>query len=708
MTLSEIRTKWLDFFKSKNHDIFEPKSLIPVNDNSILWINSGVATLKSYFSGEINPDNPRIANSQSCVRTNDIDIVGTTSRHHTFFEMLGNFSIGEYFKSEAIEFAYEFLTHILKLDSDKFYITVYKDDEEAYNKWLELGISTKRIIKNDKDRNFWDLGSGPCGPCTEIFYDRGEKYDPNNVGEELFVKDIENDRYVEIWNIVFSQYNNDGNNNYTELKRKNIDTGAGLERIASIIQNVPTNFDTDLFQKIMAEISKYTDKRYDIDSYFTNNKEQYEINKAYKIIADHIRTVTFMLAEGLLPSNKDRGYIIRRLIRRSMIYSNNLGIKESYLSNLAIKTIDLMKDHFSYLLDRKEMIQRAIEKEEKSFSNTLTNGIKLLKKEADKSQKITGEIAFRLLDTFGYPIELTKEYCEKNNLELDLDKFNECLENHREISRVNKKTKKINVQIPSLMEINDKFEFIRDKFEINAKVTHLFDCDFNEVKSLENSKGYLITDKTIFYATSGGQEHDIGYINSDSKVSDVFFSPNRHHIHDVNVVSKISTGDTVNLKIDERKRILSMKNHTCVHLTQAFLKNFVSQDIWQQGSHLNHEKFSFDFTYYEKISIEKLKDLEDWINSVINKDFPVETFITDKKGADEMNALAFFHDKYDEIGKNLRVVKISDFSTEVCGGTHVNNTKEIQKVKILNIVSKGSGIWRINGISSFETIAKNV
>lgn len=708
MTLAEIRKKWLEFFESKKHEIIPPKSLVPVNDNSILWINSGVATLKPYFSGEINPDNPRMTNSQSCVRTNDIDIVGTTSRHHTFFEMLGNFSIGDYFKNEVIDWAYEFVTSVINLEPSKIYITVFEEDQESYDKWVSLGIDKSKIVKNGRNRNFWDLGSGPCGPCTEIFYDRGPQYDKNNIGEKLFIEDIENDRYIEIWNIVFSQYNNDGNNNYTELTRKNIDTGAGLERLASIVQNVPTNFDTDLFHDIIQEISKYTNKKYNIESYFTQDEEQYETNKAYKIIADHIRTVTFMLAEGLLPSNKDRGYIIRRLIRRSMIYSISLDIKDKFLSNVALKTIELMSDHFSYLLDRKEMIQRAIEKEEKSFSNTLNNGIKLLRKEADKSNKISGETAFRLLDTFGYPIELTKEYCHTNNLELDLEKFYECLENHREISRVNKKTKKINTQIPSLMSINDGFEFVRDRFGIDAKITHLFDCNFNEVEYLENSKGYIITDKTVFYSTSGGQDHDIGVINNDSKVKDVFFAPNRQHIHDVTVESKISKNDIVNLKIDEKRRTLSMKNHTCVHLTQAFLKKYVSQDIWQQGSHLNHEKFSFDFTYYEKISSEKLQELENWINSVINSDYHVETIITDKKGADEMNALAFFHDKYDEIGKNLRVVKISDFSTEVCGGTHVNNTKEIQKVKILNIVSKGSGIWRINGISSFETIAKNV
>lgn len=539
LTSKEIREKWLRYFESKGHLRVESKSLIPVNDPSLLWINSGVATLKDYFSGKKKPPRNRLTNSQKAIRTNDIENVGVTSRHHTFFEMLGNFSIGDYFKKEAIAFGYEFLTKELQMDPKKLYMTYFAEDLDTKKYWMEQGVEESHLIPGTRDTNFWDVGSGPCGPDTEIFYDRGPKY--NKRGLELLKKDIENDRYIEIWNIVFSQFNNDGENNYTELKQKNIDTGAGLERIASIMQDAPTNYDSDLFINIIKEIEKYATVKYDIDNYFKKDKKQTEINTNFKVIADHIRNVVNAIADGAKVSNVGRGYIIRRLIRRSIYKGMQLGVKGLFLHKL----VDVVQDSLPYEYDKKPVVA-AIKEEELAFHQTIEKGKLLLEKFMDNKTKVfSGEDAFNLLETYGFPIELTVEILAKKNIKVDLKAFEEAKERHANLSR-GEKVSGMDKVINSLALIKGKIgEFIGyTDLESKSKILKLLNNE-EEVKSL-NGEGYLILDKTPFYATSGGQNHDRGYIlqgKNKIKILDVFKDKFGNHIHKIE--GKINNKDTV-------------------------------------------------------------------------------------------------------------------------------------------------------------------
>lgn len=702
MLANEIRDSWIKFFESKQHYFMEPASLIPINDPSLLWINSGVATLKNYFSGKENPPSKRLVNSQKALRTNDFFNVGVTSRHQTLFEMLGNFSIGDYFKKEAVNFAYELLTKVWEIDVNKLWFTIFNEDEETYKLWIDLGINPHRILKCDRDRNFWDVGNGPCGPCTEIHYDRGEKYDPQNLGEKLILEDIENDRYIEIWNIVFSQFNNDGNDNYTELLRKNIDTGAGLERIASISQDVPTNFDTDLFQTIIKETEKFTPLKYDINAYFTQDPKQIRINFCYKVIADHFRAAVLAIADGAIPDNKDRGYVLRRLIRRATVYAHNLEIVDSKWIDATIDgVVKSLQPFYSYLIDKQSDVTKIIRREIDLFNITLKQGIKLFNNAIEKNL-VNDDLVFNLATTYGFPIEIIKEMANTKNIFIDEEEFKKRFLEHQKISNANNFIKALDNQNNSLINLKVSSKFVYDNFEKTAKVITLFDEDFNQVESL-NGNGYVVFDETNFYATSGGQIHDTGFVNDVYFIDNVIKAPNLQHVHHI-LNANIKIGETVDLKINKTDRIKNMAHHSSEHLLQAALKKFVSSNIKQQGAFKSPQKVTFDFQYHEKLNDEKLEEIENWINESIKKEIPVEVLMMTLEDAKKANAAAYFEDMYKKIGGLLRVIKIGDRSTELCGGTHVHNTKDIEQFSITNYVSKGSGQWRIEAISTWDNL----
>lgn len=705
LTSQQIRETWLNYFKNNDHFEVESASLIPVNDNSLLWINSGVATLKKYFSGKENPPHPNLTNSQKSIRTNDIFNVGVTSRHHTFFEMLGNFSIGGYFKEKAIELAYNLLTKEFGISIDKLYFTVYEEDEIAYEKWISLGIDKKRILKCGKDRNFWDVGSGPCGPCTEIYYDRGPKYDPNNIGEELFFKDIENDRYVEIWNIVFSEFNNDGNNNYTQLKRKNIDTGAGLERIACISQDVPTNFDTDLFQGIISKIETKSKHKYDMQAYFSNDKKQNKINLAYKVIADHARASVFAIADGAIPSNKERGYILRRLIRRLTVKLHTLEIEQNIFAEIVDAIIEIMKGYYPYLIEQRDKVIAVLNKEYDIFKKTLDQGFKLYK-ESISNKSIAPEIVFKLVETYGFPIELIKELAGDDGITIDEEKFNELFKRHQEISKSRQNEIAMSTQNGELLNLDTPFKFRYDLVSMEAKVVKLFDDNFNVVEEL-NGDGWIVLDNSCLYATSGGQLHDTGLINS-FEVDNVLKGPNLQHIHHTLGVQKLKVGDVVKISHDEGRRGLLMKNHSVEHLIHATLCKLVDKNIKQEGAFKSPEKVTFDFQYHEKLSPSKLQEIENEINQIIKNAIDVSVLELSLEEAQKLGAKAYFEDVYKKIKGKLRVIKMGDVSIELCGGTHVSNTSEIEIFKITNFNSRAAGSWRIEAITSFETINKYI
>lgn len=702
MLANEIRDSWIKFFESKQHYFIEPASLIPINDPSLLWINSGVATLKNYFSGKENPPSKRLVNSQKALRTNDFFNVGVTSRHQTLFEMLGNFSIGDYFKHDAIKFAYELLTKVWEIDVNKLWFTIFENDEETYKLWIDLGIKPQRILKCNRDRNFWDVGNGPCGPCTEIHYDRGEKYDPQSLGEKLILEDIENDRYIEIWNIVFSQFNNDGNNNYTELLRKNIDTGAGLERIASISQDVPTNFDTDLFQTIIKEIEKFTNLKYDMNAYFSKDPNQTRINFCYKVIADHFRAAVLAIADGAIPDNKDRGYILRRLIRRATVYANNLEINNRKWVDATIEgVIESLQPFYSYLLDKRIEITKIINKEIDLFNITLKQGIKLFNDAINKNS-LNDDLIFNLATTYGFPIEIIKEMASSKNITINEDEFKKRFSEHQKISNVNSVNKAMDSQNNSLINLKTPSKFIYDTFSISASIINLFDDNFNKVDIL-NGNGWVVFNETIFYATSGGQIHDTGFINDKYFVDDVIKGPNLQHIHHV-VNANLKLNEIVELKINKIDRIKNMAHHSSEHLLQAALIKFVSSNIKQQGAFKSPQKVTFDFQHAEKLSDSTLEQIENWINDIIKQKIQVDVLNMTLQEAKQANATAYFEDVYKKIGGQLRVIKIGDKSLELCGGTHVHNTEDIEQFSIINYISKGSGQWRIEAIATWDNL----
>ena len=689
---TEIRNMWLKFFKSKGHQVIESAPLIPEDDDSLFFINAGVTPLKKYFDGTIVPDNKRLTSIQKCIRTNDIENVGVTKIHQTFFEMMGNFSIGDYFRDEALDFAYEFLTspEWCDIPKEKIYCTIYKTDEDSYNKWVSLGLDPEHVIR--LEGNFWEIGSGPCGPDSEIFYDRGEAYDEDGDALEKFKADEDQQRYVEIWNNVFSQYNSEpgkDRSEYKELPHKNIDTGAGLERWCCIFQNVDSNFDTDLFVPIIKKIEEISGKTYDESA-------------AFKIIADHIRAITVALSDGCIFENSNRGYVLRRLLRRSVRSGRKLGINEPFMYKLVDTVVEIMGESYPKLVETKGYVKTLVLDEENLFHQTLRAGERKLSELIKESHDgtISGYDAFKLYDTYGFPFELTLEYLEDEHMTVDKEEFNKYMEEAKKVAKESRKEEaNMNIQNEVLLQFTEPSEFTYDKFEIDdAKVIGLFK-DGESVESLD-SEGYVIFDKTCFYAESGGQVADLGAIKNDNfkaKVIDVVKAPNGQHMHKLEVIEgTLNLGDTCILKIMEEKRLRTRANHSSIHIVQKALQDLLSSSIHQAGSYVDEDRLRFDFTYTGKITDDQIIAIEDRVNEVIKESIKTEINYMSLEEAKKLGAMALFTDKYKDI---VRVVKIGD-SIELCGGTHIESTDEIKRFAIIKVESKGSNLYRLEGTTN--------
>ncbi|WP_028544808.1 alanine--tRNA ligase [Paenibacillus taiwanensis] len=697
MKASEIRAKWLAFFEGKGHHVEPSASLVPHNDPSLLWINAGMAPLKPYFDGRVKPDNPRIANSQKCIRTNDIENVGKTRRHHTFFEMLGNFSIGDYFKEEVITWAWEFLTskEWIGFDPSLLYVTVHPDDEEAYRLWNEkIGVPADHIVKTED--NFWDIGEGPCGPCTEIFYDRGESYgDPND--PENYPSG-ENERYLEVWNLVFSQYNHNKDGSYTPLPNKNIDTGAGLERFASILQNVESNFDTDLFMPIIEETSRIAGIAY---------KSNPELDVAFKVISDHVRTVAFAVGDGVLPSNEGRGYVIRRLLRRAVRYGKMLGIERPFMVEL-VKTVgDVMGVYYPEVVEKREFIEKVIKNEEERFHETLTDGLSILSEMAAAANKegrsqISGPEAFKLYDTYGFPLDLTEDYASEHGLTVDREGFDASMQEQRDRARAaRQESESMKVQGGPLAEFTTKSEFVGyNELVTNAHVLALILDDELVEEAVAGTTVQVILDRTPFYAESGGQVSDNGTLTASdlqAVVTGVKKAPHGQHVHIVKVeAGTLRSGSMLEAAVNRSEREELIKNHTATHLLHRALKDVLGEHVNQAGSLVESERLRFDFTQLGSIQPEELADIERRVNEQIWKGTPV---VIEQKSIDDakaMGAMALFGEKYGDV---VRVVQVGGYSIELCGGCHVSNTSEIGLFKLVSESGIGSGVRRIEAVT---------
>ncbi|WP_407350317.1 alanine--tRNA ligase [Lactococcus garvieae] len=698
MTSTEVRQMFLDFFKSKGHSIEPSQSLVPVNDPTLLWINSGVATLKQYFDGSVVPENPRITNAQKSIRTNDIENVGKTARHHTMFEMLGNFSIGDYFREEALAYAWEMLTSSEYFDfpAEKLYITYYPDDKDTFNRWVELGVDASHLVPIED--NFWEIGAGPSGPDTEIFFDRGEAYDPENIGLRLLAEDIENDRYIEIYNIVLSQFNADPalpRSEYKELPQKNIDTGMGLERMVCIIQGGKTNFDTDLFLPIIREIERISGKTYDSDG----------DNMSFKVIADHIRALSFAIGDGALPGNEGRGYVLRRLLRRAVMHGKKLGIEGKFLAQFVPVVGKIMESYYPEVLEKQDFIMQIIDREEEAFGRTIDGGSKLLdellaKLKEEGKTMLEGQDIFRLYDTYGFPVELTEELAEDAGFKIDHEGFKAAMKEQQDRARAAVvKGGSMGAQNETLQSIKEESEFLYDVEKYDGKL--LVAVKDDEKVDTVSGEAQLIFDKTPFYAEMGGQVSDHGVIKNAAgkvvaEVKDVQHAPNGQNLHMVDILSTLVVGETYTLEIDAERRHGIIKNHTATHLLHAALHNIVGEHALQAGSLNEVEFLRFDFTHFAPVSKEELADIERQVNEVIWQSLAVETVETDIETAKEMGAMALFGEKY---GKNVRVVKIGDYSVELCGGTHTATTSEIGLFKIIKEEGIGSGVRRIVAVT---------
>ena len=699
LSSAEIRQMFIDFFKEKGHRVEPSASLVPKDDPTLLWINSGVATLKKYFDGRVIPENPRIVNAQKSIRTNDIENVGFTARHHTFFEMLGNFSIGDYFKKEAIDWAWEFLTSDkwLGFDKNRLSVTVHPEDDEAYDIWLnDIKLPKERIIRLEE--NFWDIGEGPSGPNTEIFYDRGEAFGNDSNDPELYPGG-ENNRYLEVWNLVFSQFNHNPDDTYTPLPKKNIDTGMGLERLTSIIQEVPTNFETDLFMPIIRKTEKIANTTYGKSA---------SSDTAFKVVADHIRTVSFAIGDGAVPSNEGRGYVLRRLIRRAVRFAKDIGIEKPFMYELVDTVGEIMKEFYPEVLKQSEFITNIIKVEEQRFHETLNDGLEMLttimeKVKANKNTVIPGEEVFRLYDTYGFPKELTAEYVEEQGFTIDKEGYNREMDKQRERARsARQKVDSMQVQDTILSEIDVESEFIGYEFlETEAVVETIIGGKEVIESATKDDEVFLILDKTPFYAESGGQVADHGWIyteNASAYVLDVQKSPKGQNIHHIEVKDgEIRQGDKVKAVVDSHFRNSVIKNHTATHLLHQALKDVLGSHVNQAGSLVMPERLRFDFSHFSSVSSEELKQVEQIVNEKIWESISLQ--ISNKKldAAKEMGAMALFGEKYGDI---VRVVQIGDYSLELCGGCHVTTTSEIGLFKIVSESGIGAGTRRIEGVTS--------
>ncbi|MEI7025302.1 alanine--tRNA ligase [Paenibacillus sp. y28] len=697
MKASVVRQKWLDFFASKGHHIEPSASLVPHNDPSLLWINAGMAPLKAYFDGRVKPENPRIANSQKCIRTNDIENVGKTRRHHTFFEMLGNFSIGDYFKEEAITWAWEFLTDPkwIGFDPERLSVTVYPEDTEAFDFWnKKIGLPAERIYKLQD--NFWDIGEGPCGPCTEIFYDRGEKY--GDLSDPECTPGGENERFLEVWNLVFSQFNHNKDGSYTPLPNKNIDTGAGLERLSSILQDVDSNFDTDLFMPIIEAACKIAGVKY-------KAKPEYDV--ALKVIADHIRTVAFSVGDGVQPSNEGRGYVIRRLLRRAVRYGKTIGIDKPFLYQLTAVVGEVMGVYYPEVVEKREFIEKVIRIEEERFHETLSDGLALLSALIEETRKtgqsvINGSDAFKLYDTYGFPFDLTEDFASEQGMTVDRAGFDTAMEEQRERGRSGRSNEgSMKVQGGPLSDLTVKSEFVGytelvTTANVAAIVLH------NERVDLvgEGQTCQVILDRTPFYAESGGQTSDKGVIVGGSvklEVEEVGKAPNGQHVHTVRIASgTLRQGEAVTAQVDASSRESIIKNHTATHLMHKALKEVLGEHANQAGSLVEADRLRFDFSHFGSVTSEELADIERRVNEQIWKGTPVVIQQMAIAEAKAMGAMALFGEKYGDI---VRVVQVGDYSIELCGGCHVSNTAEIGLFKIVSESGIGSGVRRIEAVS---------
>ncbi|MBU8879494.1 alanine--tRNA ligase [Bacillus sp. FJAT-29790] len=695
---SDIRRLFLDFFKEKGHAVEPSASLVPHDDPSLLWINSGVATLKKYFDGRVIPENPRITNAQKSIRTNDIENVGKTARHHTFFEMLGNFSIGEYFKVEAIEWAWEFLTDEkwIGFEKEKLSVTVHPEDDEAYEIWnKKIGVPEERIIR--LEGNFWDIGEGPSGPNTEIFYDRGPDYGNDPADSELYPGG-ENERYLEVWNLVFSEFNHNPDGTYTPLPKKNIDTGMGLERITSVVQNVPTNFDTDLFMPIIRGTEEISGVQY-------STKKETDV--AFKVIADHIRTVAFAVGDGALPSNEGRGYVLRRLLRRAVRYAKQININRPFMFELVPVVGEIMNDFYPEVEEKTEFIQKVIKNEEERFHETLHEGLAILsaviKKEKEKgNDTIHGEDVFRLYDTYGFPVELTEEYADEEKMKVDHEGFEIEMERQRERARAARQdVDSMQVQGGILGDIKVESEFVGyENLQTEAKVVAIVKEGQLVEEAQSGEEVQLILDVTPFYAESGGQIADQGIVEAEGlrvAIKDVQKAPNGQNLHKAVVETGIlKINDQIKATVNELTRTKVIKNHTATHLLHQALKDVLGNHVNQAGSLVGPDRLRFDFSHFGQITAEELEKIENIVNEKIWRSLQVQI---DYKGIEEakaMGAMALFGEKY---GKIVRVVQVGGYSLELCGGCHVPNTSVIGLFKIQSESGIGAGTRRIEAVT---------
>lgn len=694
---SDIRQMYIDFFVEKGHMVEPSAPLVPIDDDSLLWINSGVATLKKYFDGREVPKKPRIVNAQKSIRTNDIENVGFTARHHTFFEMLGNFSIGDYFKKEAIAFAWEFLTspNWMAMEPEKLYVTIHPEDTEAYDLWSNLiGLSEDRIIRIEG--NFWDIGEGPSGPNTEIFYDRGEAYGQDDPAEEMYPGG-ENERYLEVWNLVFSEYNHNKDHTYTPLPSKNIDTGMGLERMASISQNVRTNYETDLFIPIIAEVEAVSGKKYLVNA-------QHDV--AFKVIADHIRTIAFAISDGALPANEGRGYVLRRLLRRAVRFSQSLDINKPFMYQLVDIVAEIMEPYYPNVKEKADFIARVIKSEEERFHETLEEGLSILNQFIETAKAsdriINGEDAFKLYDTYGFPIELTEEIAVNEGLQIDMDAFESHMDAQRERARkARQNNQSMQVQSEVLKAIKTPSEFLGyETFETDAVITDII-LDGARVSSADAGETiHFILNQTPFYAVSGGQVADKGVITNDHfeiAVTDVIKAPNGQHLHTGIVqFGEVQESANVTAKVNSQARKAIMKNHSATHLLHAALKTVLGEHVNQAGSLVDSERLRFDFSHIAPMTQEEIKRVEQLVNEEIWNSINVDIQEMNIEDAKAKGAMALFGEKYGDV---VRVVDMSPFSIELCGGTHVHNTSEIGLFKITSESGTGAGVRRIEAVT---------
>lgn len=694
---SEIRQNFIDYFKEQGHMVEPSAPLVPIDDDSLLWINSGVATLKKYFDGREIPKKPRIVNSQKAIRTNDIENVGFTARHHTFFEMLGNFSIGDYFKREAIEFAWEFLTSDcwMGMEPEKLYVTIHPEDTEAYDLWHDvIGLEESRIIRIEG--NFWDIGEGPSGPNTEIFYDRGPEYGEDDPAEEMYPGG-ENERYLEVWNLVFSEFNHNKDHTYTPLPNKNIDTGMGLERMASIAQNVRTNYETDLFMPIIEDVEKISGKKY---------QENAEQDVAFKVIADHIRTIAFAIGDGALPANEGRGYVLRRLLRRAVRFSQSLDINEPFMYQLVDTVADIMEPYYPEVKQKADFIKRVIKSEEERFHETLEEGLAILNdmiKDAKAGGNvINGKEAFKLYDTYGFPIELTEEIADNEGLTVDMKTFEAEMQKQRDRARqARQKSESMQIQSEVLKNIKTQSTFTGyEVMDQNTKITDIIVNGERVEKADAGDTVFFVLEATPFYAVSGGQVADQGTVSNENfeiEVTEVTKAPNGQNLHKgVVQFGQVSEGAEVEASVNHADRRDIKKNHSATHLLHAALKEVLGDHVNQAGSLVEGDRLRFDFSHFGPVTEEELEQVERRVNEEIWKGIDVTIKEMPIEEAKASGAMALFGEKYGDI---VRVVDMSPFSIELCGGIHVQNTSEIGLFKIVSESGTGAGVRRIEALT---------